>query len=93
MTYRPAHNPAHRFIPPATEPVNFGPVDRQEEERVLRPMDEYLNDLYRPERPTLLIVDEEDTGPKESKFPLGMWGWAAWTTAFALIAIYLILFL
>ena len=54
-------------------------------------MDRYLEDLYGDRKPVIEAepVDEVHV----QKFPLIMWGWAVWTLAFALLAIFLILFL
>lgn len=86
--------PRDRFQPQVVPPVNLGPIrgEQVQPAQPVRPMDEYLSDLYQPARPTMLIANTEVVEPQESRFPLAMWGWAVWTFALALLAIVLILF-
>lgn len=81
-----------KFRPPDTPPVEFGPVAKTTDPIPARPMDQYLNDLYGPQRtPAPLIEAEPMNGRAETTFPLAMWAWSAATLAAAVIATILIL--
>ncbi|MGO1458478.1 MAG: hypothetical protein ACTHWJ_00390 [Flaviflexus sp.] len=89
--YEEPTTPPENFRPRSVAPVELGPIREEQVSHPERPMDRYLEDLYGDRKPVIEAEPVEEVHVQ--KFPLIMWGWAVWTLAFALLAIFLILFL